>query len=131
MATKSHNTTLTPTQTPDGLAALVRRLRDQANGMKNRAALRTLGQDILEAALVIEQRLVLRDIDATKLVAPLPAREARALAKMASRFRREDAEQFSSRGYGGSKASSIADRDAMLDGMNRLGSALAHAGYVH
>jgi hypothetical protein len=110
------------TQTPDGavLTALVRRLRDRARAIKNPACTQ-MGQDMLAAALAIEQQLAL---PAGDLVGTLPTAEAMALAQMAKRFLYEDAERFSNRQDGG------AERNAMLGGATKLQSALADAGFA-
>jgi len=54
----------------------------------------------------------------------LPRDEAAALAQLVKRFGYDDAERLSARHDGG------AERDAMLNGMGKLQSALACAGYA-
>jgi hypothetical protein len=125
MATESRNKFSTLSQTPsDTLPNLVRRLRDHARGIKNAAAAQAMGQDILAAALVIEQQLILHDVPADMLVGDLPANEAMALAHMAHCFVYEDAVRFSNRSDNG------AEPDAMLGGIGKLQSALADAGFA-
>jgi hypothetical protein len=87
------------------LTDLIRRLRGHAKAIKNSAA-RTMGQDMLAAAMVIKQQLLY--LDAGDLVAAVPANEA--LAQMAKRFLYEDAVRFSNRHDG---------RAAMLGGINK------------
>ena len=108
----------------DAPAALVRRLRGHAKAIKNSVAARTMGQDMLAAALVIEQQLLYRNPGPVQPVTALPADEAMALARMAKRFLYEDAERFSNRRDGG------AERDALLAGIAKLRSILADAGFA-
>jgi hypothetical protein len=121
MATESRNkfSTLSQTQ-PDTLPQLVWRLREHAKKIINRAC----GQDMLAAALVIEQRLIRRPTPTDMLVGDLPANEAMALAHMAHCFVYEDAVRFSNRSDNG------AEPHAMLCGVGKLQSALADAGFA-
>ena len=124
MATESRNKFSTLSQTSsDTLPKLVRRLRDHAKKINNRAC-EAMGQDLLAAALVIEQQLILHDVPADMLVGDLPANEAMALAHMAHCFVYEDAVRFSNRSESG------AEPDAMLGGIGKLQSALADAGFA-
>jgi hypothetical protein len=58
------------------------------------------------------------------IILDLPADEAMALAQLVKRFGYDDAERLSSRHDGG------AERNAMLNGIGKLQSALADAGYA-
>jgi hypothetical protein len=124
MATESRNKVSTLSQIqPDTLPKLVRRLRDHARKIKNSACAQ-MGQDMLAAALAIEQQLIFHDMPADMLVGDLPANEAMALAHMAHLFVYEDAVRFSNRSDDGAEA------DAMLGGIGKLQSALADAGFA-
>jgi hypothetical protein len=124
MATQSPNNFSTLCQTqPDTLPKLVWRLRDHAKKINNRAC-QAMSQDMLLSALVIERDLVHRDIPTDMLVGDMPADAAIALAQMARHFVYEDAERFSNRSNG------AAERDALLDGIDKLRSALAAAGFA-
>jgi hypothetical protein len=60
MAAQSHNTTIATPQTPGGevLTSLVRRFRLHVQNIRNGAARRTIGKDMIAAADVIEQQML-------------------------------------------------------------------------
>jgi hypothetical protein len=60
----------------------------------------------------------------SKIIVELPSDEARALAQLVKRLSYDDAERLSSRYDGGE------ERDAMLSGIDKLGRALAEAGFA-
>ncbi len=60
----------------------------------------------------------------TKVIVELPPDEAMALAQLLKRFGYDDAERLSSRYEGGK------ERDAMLQGVDKLQRALADAGFA-
>jgi hypothetical protein len=127
MATESRNNFSTLSQTqPDTLRKLVRRLRDHAMKINNRACAQ-MGQDMLAAALVIEQRLIYRDIHADMLVGDLPADEARALAEFLKRIGFEDCARFASHSvtYDG-----VSEADTISSGVLTLQRGLADAGFA-
>jgi hypothetical protein len=122
MATESRNKLSTLSQTrSDTLPALVRRLRGHAKTIKNRAC-QAMSQDMLAAALAIEQRVILADIH-TDVVDDLTGAEAMALARLAERFLDENAARFLS-------GANDAALDALLGGIEKLRSALAGAGFT-
>ena len=97
MANESRNNFSTSSQTqPDALAEFVRRLRDHARAIKNPAATRTMGRDMFAAALVIEQQLIFRVLNADMLVGELLPNEAMALAAFLKRLRYEDCAKLAS-----------------------------------
>ena len=120
MATESRNKLSTLSQTRSGaLAELVRRLRDHAKTIKNRAC-QAMGQDMLAAALAIEQQA---HTPAGRLVEGLTVAEAMALAQMAEQIVNGDAVQLSG-------SAGDAEIDALLGGIEKLRSALAGAGFA-
>jgi hypothetical protein len=128
MATESGNKFSTLSQTSsDTLPRLVRRLRDHARGIKNAAAVRGMGQDLLAAALVIEQQLIYRDIPADMLVGDLSPDAARALAEFLSRIGFEDCARLASTTvtYDG-----VSEADAIWSGVMTLQRGLADAGFA-
>jgi hypothetical protein len=121
MATESRNKLSALSQIrPDKHVALVRRLRDHAKKIKNRAC-EPMAQDMLEAALTIEREVLYRDAFANRLAGDLTVGEATAFKQMSERFTFEDAVRLSN---------GDAERDALLDGIEKLRSALADAGFA-
>jgi hypothetical protein len=127
MATESRNNLNTLSQTPsDALPELVRRLRDHAKKINNRAC-EDMGQDMLAAALTIEQQLILRDIPTDMLVRSLSADKARALAEFLGRIGLEDCARFASPTvtYDG-----VSEADTIWSGLLTLQRGLAEAGFA-
>jgi hypothetical protein len=126
MATESRNNFSTLSQTqPDTVSDLVRRLRDHARAIKNAAAIRTMGQDMLTAALLIERQVLIRDVG--DVVAALPTSEGTALAALLSRIGYEDCTRFAATGvtYGGKS-----EADTIWSGVRTLQRKLAAAGFA-
>jgi hypothetical protein len=126
MATESPNNFSTLSQTqPDTISDLIRRLRKHAMGIKNAAATRTMGQDILTAALVIEQQVLIRDVG--DAVAALPANEGTALATLLGRIGYEDCTRFAATTvtYG-----DRSEADTIWSGVTTLQRKLAAAGFA-
>jgi hypothetical protein len=126
MATETRNNFKRLSQTrPDTPEGLVRRLRDHAKAIKNAAAARTMGQDMLAAALVIEQQVLLRD--GGDVVAALPANEATALTELLGRIGYEDCARLaaSTVTYGGRS-----EADTIWSGVLTLQRKLAAAGFA-
>jgi hypothetical protein len=127
MATESRNKFSTLSQTPsDTLPRLVRRLRDHAKKINNRAC-QGMGQDMLAAALVIEQRLIYRDTPADMLVGDLSPDKARALAEFLSRIGFEDCARLASPTV---TCDGISEADAIWSGVMTLQRGLADAGFA-
>ena len=127
MATESRNKVSTLSQiASDTLPKLVRRLRDHAKKINNRAC-QDMGQDVLAGALVIEQQLILHDIPADMLVGDMPAGQAMALAEFFNRIRFEDCARFASPTvtYDG-----VSEADAIWSGVTTLQRGLADAGFA-
>jgi hypothetical protein len=127
MATETRNNFSTLSQIqPDSLPKLVRRLRDHAKKINNRACAQ-MGQDMLAAALVIERQLIYRDIPADMPVGDMPADEAMALAEFLTRIGFEDCVRFASQTVtydGASEAHTI------WSGVRTLQRGLADAGFA-
>jgi hypothetical protein len=127
MATESRNNFSTLSQTqPDTLPQLVRRLREHAKKTNNRAC-QGMGQDMLAAGLVIEQRLIRRPTPTDMLVGDLPADQAMALAGFFTRIGFEDCARFASQSvtYDG-----ISEAETIWSGITALQRGLVDAGFA-
>jgi hypothetical protein len=127
MATESRNNVSTLSQTPaDTLPKLVRRLREHAKKINNRAC-QAMGQDMLGAALAIEQHLIYHDIPTDRLVGDLSPDKARALAEFLSRIGLEDCTRLASPTvtYDG-----VSEADTIWSGVRTLQRGLAEAGFA-